>query len=136
MKNENHFPSLLHPIFNQAIFRYELCFNGEKVIKAATAPHAQGGENGRTQIYNSHLTNGERNAVDGENTAVDTFRWSCCRRPLPQKIMQSIGIPLPLEHVEVLEDNLEWDDISWSQTGAWISGREYHLARAHFLSPN
>ncbi|KAL2236267.1 UNVERIFIED_CONTAM: Transcriptional regulatory protein rxt3 [Sesamum indicum] len=116
--------------------RYELCFNGEKVIKAATAPHAHGGENGRTQIYNSHLTNGERNAVDGENSMVDTFRWSCCRRPLPQKIMQSIGIPLPLEHVEVLEDNLEWDDISWSQTGAWIAGREYHLARAHFLSPN
>ncbi|KAG8383330.1 hypothetical protein BUALT_Bualt04G0001300 [Buddleja alternifolia] len=114
---------------------YELSFNGEKVIKAATAPHAYGAETGRTQT-NQHLANGERNAVDGESTVVDIFRWSRCKRPLPQKVMQSIGIPLPLEHIEVLEENLEWDDFSWSQTGAWIAGREYHLARAHFLSPN
>ncbi|KAK6125636.1 hypothetical protein DH2020_040612 [Rehmannia glutinosa] len=117
--------------------RYELCFNGEKVIKATpAAAHAHGAETGRTQSYNPHLTNGERNVVDGESSVVDVFRWSRCKRFLPQKIMQSIGIPLPPEHVEVLEDNLEWDDISWSQTGAWIAGREYHLARAHFLSPN
>ncbi|KAL8473897.1 hypothetical protein ACS0TY_030675 [Phlomoides rotata] len=118
--------------------RYELCFNGEKVIKAATAPpHVHGAETGKTPSHNSHLTsstNGERNGVDGESSVVDIFRWSRCKRPIPQKSMQSIGIPLPLEHVEVLEDNLEWDDISWSQTGALISGREYHLARAHFLS--
>lgn len=37
-------------------------------------------------------------------------------------------------YAQVLEDNLEWDDISWSQTGALICGREYHLARAHFVS--
>ncbi|KAL8031023.1 hypothetical protein ABFS82_13G000100 [Erythranthe guttata] len=117
--------------------RYELSYNGEKVIKAAPAAQAQGAETGRIQTHNtSHVTNVERNAVDGETTVVDIFRWSHCKRNTPQKIMQSIGIPLPLEHIEVLEDNLEWDDISWSQTGAWIAGREYHLARAHFLSPN
>lgn len=116
--------------------RYELCFNGEKVVKAATASHGHGSESGRPQTNNAHSTNGERSAVDGESTVVDIFRWSRCKRPLPQKSMQSIGIPLPLEHVEVLEDNIEWDDMSWSQTGAWIAGREYHLARAHFLSQN
>lgn len=116
--------------------RYELCFNGEKVVKAAAASHAPGSETGRPQTNNTHSTNGERSAVDGESTVMDIFRWSRCKRPLPQKSMQSIGIPLSLEHVEVLEDNLEWDDISWSQTGAWIGGKEYHLARAHFLSQN
>lgn len=50
--------------------------------------------------------------------------------------MLSIGIPLPLERVEVLEDNLEWEEIGWSQTGVWVAGKEYHLARAHFLAPN
>ncbi|XP_042027413.1 U1 small nuclear ribonucleoprotein 70 kDa-like [Salvia splendens] len=114
--------------------RYELCFNGEKVVKAATASHAHGSETGKPQTNSAHSINGERSGVDGESTVVDIFRWSRCRRPLPQKSMQSIGIPLPIEHVEVLEDNLEWDEIAWSQTGAWIGGKEYNLARAHFLS--
>ncbi|KAL1569470.1 U1 small nuclear ribonucleoprotein 70 kDa-like [Salvia divinorum] len=113
--------------------RYELCFNGEKVVKAGTTSHAHGSETGRPQINNAHSINGERSAVDGESTVVDVFRWSRCKRPLPQTSMQSIGIPLPVEHVEVMEDNLEWDDISWTQTGAWIAGRDYHLARAHFI---
>ncbi|CAA0839288.1 Unknown protein [Striga hermonthica] len=117
--------------------RYELCFNGEKVIKVVpSAHHGHGVETGRSQSYNSHLSNGEKHAVDCDSTVVDVFRWSRCKRNLPQKSMQSIGIPLPLEHVEVVEDNLEWDDISWSQTGVWIAGKEYHLARVHFLSPN
>lgn len=85
-----------------AIFRYELCFNGEKVVKAATAFHAHGCETGRPQTNNAHSINGERSAVDGESSVVDVFRWSRCKRPLPQKSMQSIGIPLPLENVEVI----------------------------------
>ncbi|KZV39805.1 hypothetical protein F511_28730 [Dorcoceras hygrometricum] len=115
--------------------RYELCFNMEKVVKVPTVPYVHGSETGRTQTYNSHHSNGERNALDCESTVVDIFRWSLCKRPLPQKIMQNMGIPLPIEFMEVLEENLEWDDISWSQTGVWIAGREYALARAHFLSP-
>ncbi|XP_022896910.1 uncharacterized protein LOC111410678 [Olea europaea var. sylvestris] len=114
--------------------RYELCFNGEKTVKAAVASQAFGAENGRSHS-SSHLSNGERSVVDSENT-VDVFRWARCKRPLPQKFMLSIGIPLPLEHVEVLEENIEWEDILWSQTGVWIAGKEYNLARAHFLSPN
>lgn len=74
--------------------------------------------------------------MNGENTMVDMFRLSRCKKPLPQKLMQSVGIPLPLEHVEVLEENLEWENIQWSQTGVWIAGKEYPLTRAHFLSPN
>ncbi|XP_073129825.1 uncharacterized protein [Henckelia pumila] len=115
--------------------RYELCFNMEKVVKVPTTPYVHGSETGKTQTYNSHHSNGERNVLDGESTMVDIFRWSHCKRPLPQKIMQNMGIPLPIEYLEVLEENLEWDDISWSQTGVWIAGREYALTRAHFLSP-
>lgn len=32
-----------------------------------------------------------------------------------------------------MDDNIEWDDITWTQTGAWIAGRDYHIARAHFI---
>ncbi|KAK6150673.1 hypothetical protein DH2020_015605 [Rehmannia glutinosa] len=118
--------------------RYELCFNGEKVIKATpAAAHAHGAETGRTQSYNPHLTNGERNVVDGESSVVDVFRWS--RSTFVEiycYLLFTYSSGMPFEIGQVLEDNLEWDDISWSQTGAWIAGREYHLARAHFLSPN
>ncbi|KAL6225580.1 hypothetical protein ACLB2K_004429 [Fragaria x ananassa] len=88
--------------------RYELCFNGEKIIKAS-------------QLSQVHE---------------DVFRWSRCKKPLPQKVTRSLGIPLPLEHVEVLEENLDWEDVQWSQTGVWIAGKEYSLARVHFLSVN
>ena len=41
-------------------------------------------------------------ANESDNIAVDVFRWARCRKPLPQKVMRSVGIPLPVEHVEVL----------------------------------
>ncbi|EPS74224.1 hypothetical protein M569_00530, partial [Genlisea aurea] len=104
--------------------RYELCFMGEKVAKTQAA------ETGKIQCLNG--------GVDGESSSsvvVDLFRWSRCKRPLPQKYMLSVGIPLPWEHVEILEENVEWEEILWSQTGVWIGGKEYQLARAHFLAP-
>ncbi|WJX12630.1 hypothetical protein P8452_03105 [Trifolium repens] len=114
--------------------RYELCFAGEKLVKPtpATQTHDSGAE--KSQNHHPHSANGEKNEHD--QVLIDAFRWSRCKKPLPQKVMRSIGIPLPLEHVEVLEENLDWEDIQWSQTGVWIAGKEYTLARVHFLSMN
>ncbi|OIW13085.1 hypothetical protein TanjilG_08118 [Lupinus angustifolius] len=116
------------------VCRYELCFIGEKIVKAtpATQLHDTGAE--KSQNHHPHSTNGEKN--DCDNVMIDAFRWSRCKKPLPQKVMRTIGIPLPLEHVEVLEENLDWEDVQWSQTGVWIAGKEYTLARVHFLSMN
>lgn len=36
----------------------------------------------------------------------------------------------------MLEENLDWEDVQWSQTGVWIAGKEYTLARVHFLAPS
>lgn len=82
------------------VWRYELCFNGEKIIKASQLSQVHEGENEKNQNHTSNSTNGER--TDSENTVVDVFRWSRCKKPLPQKVTRSLGIPLPLEHVEVL----------------------------------
>lgn len=101
MSNRRCYSSTFY-LINGAIFRYELCFNGEKVVKSAPASHVHGSETGRPQTNNAHASNGERSGVDGESSVIDIFRWSRCKRPLPQKSMQSIGIPLPLEHVEVI----------------------------------
>ncbi|KAE8731477.1 hypothetical protein F3Y22_tig00002840pilonHSYRG01431 [Hibiscus syriacus] len=114
--------------------RYELCFTGEKMVKAAPGSQAHEADAEKSQTQNLHSSNGEKNESD--NVLVDVFRWSRCKKPLPQKVMRSIGIPLPLEHVEVLVENIEWEDVQWSQTGVWVGGKEYTLARVHFLSSN
>ncbi|XP_059656216.1 uncharacterized protein LOC132303126 isoform X3 [Cornus florida] len=116
--------------------RYELCFTGEKMVKATTVSQAHETETEKSLTHNLHSTNGEISTVDGDSVMIDVFRWSCCKKPLPQKVMRSIGIPLPLEHLEVLEENLNWEDILWSQTGVSVAGKDYPLARVHFLSPN
>ncbi|KAK7344084.1 hypothetical protein VNO77_13334 [Canavalia gladiata] len=114
--------------------RYELCFTGEKMVKATPTTQLQDPGTEKSQNHHSHSANGEKH--DCDNVMIDTFRWSRCKKPLPQKVMRTIGIPLPLDHVEVLEENLDWEDVQWSQTGVWIAGKEYTLARVHFLSMN
>ncbi|KGN62230.1 zinc finger CCCH domain-containing protein 13 [Cucumis sativus] len=114
--------------------RYELCFSGEKMVKTIASSQGHETEAEKSQNHFLNCPNGER--TDNDNTLIDVFRWSRCKKPLPQKVMRSIGIPLPSEHVEVLEDNLDWEDVQWSQTGVWIAGKEYQLARVHFLSMN
>ncbi|PQM40396.1 zinc finger CCCH domain-containing protein 13 [Prunus yedoensis var. nudiflora] len=114
--------------------RYELCFTGEKMVKATQLSQMHEGETEKSQNHVSHSTNGEKN--DSDHIMIDVFRWSRCKTPLPQKVTRSVGIPLPLEYVEVLEENLDWEDVQWSQTGVWIAGKEYTLARVHFLSTN
>ncbi|KAL1294521.1 hypothetical protein AAHE18_19G147100 [Arachis hypogaea] len=116
-------------------YRYELCFSGEKMVKATpTTPLRDAGTEKSQNHHHHHSANGEKH--DGDHVMIEAFRWSRCKKPLPQKVMRTIGIPLPPEHVEVLEDNLDWEDVQWSQTGVWIAGKEYTLARAHFLSMN
>ncbi|URD81319.1 Histone deacetylation protein Rxt3 [Musa troglodytarum] len=114
--------------------RYELCFNGEKAVML-TSYQAMESEHDKLQNHGSHVQNGDRNSTERESIT-DVFRWSCCKRALPEQLMRSSGIPLPVEHLEVLEENLDWEDIQWSQTGVWVAGKEYVLARVHFLSPN
>nr|XP_004512628.1 uncharacterized protein LOC101505404 [Cicer arietinum]XP_004512629.1 uncharacterized protein LOC101505404 [Cicer arietinum] len=114
--------------------RYELCFAGEKMVKDVPATQLHEPDTEKSQNHHLHSTNGEK--ADSDNVMIDVFRWSCCKKPLPQKVMRTIGIPLPLEYVEVLEENLDWEDVQWSQTGVWIAGKEYTLARVHFLSMN
>ncbi|KAM7257892.1 hypothetical protein ACFE04_013633 [Oxalis oulophora] len=112
--------------------RYELCFAGEKMAKATVASQLNEGDLDKSQNHLSNSTNGDKN--DPENILIDTFRWSRCKKVLPEKDMFTTGIPLPLELVEVLEENVDWEDVQWSQTGVWIAGKEYPVARAHFLS--
>ncbi|KAK4283241.1 hypothetical protein QN277_000215 [Acacia crassicarpa] len=112
--------------------RYELCFAGEKKTKFMPPTQMHEPDSGKSQNHLSHSARGGKS--NGNNVRIDVFRWSRCKKPLPQKMMLTLGIPLPLDHVEVLEEDLDWEDVQWSQTGVWIAGIEYTLARVHFLS--
>lgn len=117
--------------------RYELCYTGEKAIcngTGVTSAQASESEQEKRQHHSSHVQNGDRNHGERENT-VDVFRWSRCKKILPAEVMLSSGIPLRAEDVEVIEDNVEWEDLQWSQTGVLVAGRTYALARVHFLAP-
>jgi hypothetical protein len=75
------------------------------MVKAIAASLVHDMETDKSQNHHSHSTNGERN--DCDNTMIDVFRWSRCKKPLPQKVMRSFGIPLPIEHIEVLKRNFK-----------------------------
>ncbi|MFS7988007.1 hypothetical protein Hanom_Chr11g01029491 [Helianthus anomalus] len=72
--------------------RFELCFNGEKMVKSGNETDTNGVDSDNNN--NNHNNN-------GNNNMMDVFRWSLCKKPLPQTLMRSIGIPLPPEHLKV-----------------------------------
>ncbi|KAL5668070.1 hypothetical protein ACJX0J_020291, partial [Zea mays] len=107
------------------INRYELCFSGDKPCIIGSSSNASESETEKHQSGSHHSQNGDRGCVEHELR--DVFRWSRCKKAMPESAMRSIGIPLPADQLEVLQDNLEWEDVQWSQTGVWVSGKEYPL---------
>lgn len=69
------------------------------MVKATPATQLHDPASEKSQNHHAHSANGEKN--DCESILIDAFRWSRCKKPLPQKVMRTIGIPLPLEYVEV-----------------------------------
>lgn len=69
------------------------------MFKTITAAQLHDPDVEKSQNHHPHSTNGD--TADSDNTMIDVFRWSRCKTPLPQKVMRTVGIPLPLEHVEV-----------------------------------
>jgi len=70
------------------------------MVKATTASQMHEAETEKSLNHHSHSVNGERN--DTENTVIDVFRWSRCKKPHPKKVKRSVGIPLPPDYLEVL----------------------------------
>ena len=73
-------------------------------MKAFQASQQQHSSQEAMEIDNNksqnHLpSNGDK--TESDNSIIDVFRWSRCKKPLPQKLMRSIGFPLPPDHVEV-----------------------------------
>jgi hypothetical protein len=41
----------------------------------------------------------------------DNYTFAQCKRVLPVSAVRGLGVPLPAAEVELLEENLTWDDI-------------------------
>lgn len=119
--------------------RYELSYGGERVsignglYRTPTSSDVQ--NNHSSSSHNHHHTQNGTGSIEQKEELVDTFRWARCRKPLPDNATRSLGLPLPPEHLEILVEHVEWDDVQWSSSGVWVAGKEYTLARVHFLSP-
>ena len=50
-------------------------------------------------------------AVEQDPSQVERYRWARCKKALPLAKMRALGIPLPMEHAEVLEAGLTWEEM-------------------------
>ena len=74
--------------------------NGDDDVMSIPLTQMHDSDSEKSQNHHSHpASNGKSNGNDDVMT--DVFRFSRCKKPLPQKMMLTLGIPLPLDHVEV-----------------------------------
>ncbi|KAL8171829.1 hypothetical protein V2J09_023633 [Rumex salicifolius] len=104
--------------------RYELCFIREKVIESDST--SQSSDTEQSQNYHSDAA---------KDDYVNIYRFSRCKKNLPQSAMLKEGIPLPVDLLDVIDDDLDWEDVQWSETGLWVGGKEYNIVRMIYLSP-
>lgn len=74
-----------------------------------------------------------RGAPDG--ALYDTYAFAEVLAPhaLDADAMKRAGVPLPAEHVRVLHEGLDWEDIAWGRTSVRIRSAEYPLLRMAFV---
>jgi hypothetical protein len=75
----------------------------------------------------------ELSCVRGKENEEDKFRWCVSKKPLPLDKMREVGVPLPKAHVDVVDDDLRWDEINWGLNSLFVRGKEYHVSRIQFL---
>jgi hypothetical protein len=82
--------------FVTSLHRYELCFSGEKPRGIGSSSNASDAEPEKHQSSSHHSQNGSV-----EHELRDVFRWSRCKKAMPESAMRSTGIPLPADQLEV-----------------------------------
>lgn len=68
-------------------------------------------------------------AADGTG---DTYRWARVKRPLPLRRMRAVGLPLPVEEVDVIHAALPWEAVAWGQAAVTVAGERVGVVRIHF----
>lgn len=85
-----------------------------------------------TLYLESHSTRYEL-SWDGNGKHSDSYRFAKCNEPLELEQMQSIGIPHPADHVQVICENTPWEEFRWSVHGVFVKDTEYEIVRVQWL---
>jgi hypothetical protein len=70
-----------------------------------------------------------RGKVDEE----DKFKWALSKKPLPLEKTREVGVPLPKAYVDIVADNLRWDEIYWGSSSIIVRGKEYNVVRLQYI---
>lgn len=64
----------------------------------------------------------------------ESFTFARCMKPLPLRLIQKAGIPLPESYLVVVASDLAWEDLAWGANSLHVNGKEYQLKRLHFMA--
>lgn len=69
----------------------------------------------------------------GEARSKDLYSLSRCKTAMPMGMLRKVGLPLPSDEVEVLEEGLGWEDLQWGVGVLSVRSRKLDLKRMHFM---
>lgn len=75
----------------------------------------------------------ELSCVQGKEGVEDRFKWAASKKPLPLEDTLNVGVPLPKANVDVVADDLRWDEIQWGSNSVIVRGKEYSVVRLQYL---
>lgn len=107
-------------------------YNAMAVADRGLKPHEWTSARLRSSVLylESHSERFELARLEGK----ELFRFSKCKRILPEKSLRKLGLPLPENERTVLHDQLLWEDVSWGTSAVTIKEEAYNLARVKFIS--
>ena len=106
----------------------------ELSLKTASSDNSNsGGSPGGGQAAAVATEGGDNGSDMQPPKKVDLFVWVRCHRICPLSEIRRMGVPLPEGEMEVLKDDIEWEQVQWAPNGVNICGEFYPLARVHFM---
>eukprot|EP00955_Chlamydomonas_euryale_P102481 365424-Chlamydomonas_euryale.AAC.19 len=64
---------------------------------------------------------------------VDVYSLSKCKVAAPAGKMRRLGMPLPHNHVDVLEEGLKWEEFLWDMSCVVVRSHRLPVRRMHFM---
>lgn len=75
----------------------------------------------------------ELSYAQGKEGEEDRFKWAVSKKPLPLEDTIKAGVPLPKANIDVVEDDLRWDEIQWGSNAVIVRGKEYGVVRLQYI---
>mmetsp|Transcript_7483 Transcript_7483/g.14721 ORF Transcript_7483/g.14721 Transcript_7483/m.14721 type:complete len:344 (-) Transcript_7483:231-1262(-) len=64
----------------------------------------------------------------------DVYNFSKCLEIFPAGLLTNIvGLPMPNNFLQVLHEDLDWDDIKWGTSFVYVKDQQFAVRRIHFM---